>query len=227
MTSATTLPVIEYARGDVPFHRRRRWIMLVASLPAVVVPFAPFVWDVSPLAAVRHLFDDGMFDTLALALLCLGFCAALVGFAWRALLLRRPEPGRAACVTFLVISTPFWAATLWVNCLWCRSAIEQMRGGSSVIASLAGVWPFAAHVPVAVLALFIAYVSARRGAIARAILIVLTTPFLTTASSCMLGFRDDDWQLGYWLSMYITALWMGELAADGLKLVRGWRRVKS
>jgi hypothetical protein len=225
MTSATTLPVIEYARGDVPFRRRHRWIMLVASLPSVIVPFAPFVYDVSPLSAAQHMFDGSEFDAIALSLLGLAFFAALPAFAWRAMLVRRLAMGRRARGAILLIAVPFWIAMLWVNLLWCRSMIEDVRNDLDLPLALSNVWPFALTIPLACLALLIAWRLHRKGDTNRAILIVLTIPFLATATSCLLGFRNDDWQFGYWLSMYVAVLWLAELAADGLKLV--WRMRKA
>jgi hypothetical protein len=226
MTSATTVPVIEYARGDVPFRRRHRWIMLAASLPSAIVPFAPFVYDVSPLEAAQHMFDDSEFDAIALSLLGLAFFAALPALAWRAMLVRRLTMGRRARGVILLIAVPFWIAMVWVNILWCRSMIEDMRDDLDLPLALANVWPFALSIPLACIALLIAWRLHRKSETDRAILIVLTIPFLTTATSCLLGFREDDWQFGYWLSMYVAFLWLAELTADGLKLLWGMRRSK-
>jgi hypothetical protein len=224
MTSATTVPVIEYARGDVPFRRRDRWIMLGASLPSAIVPFVPFVYDVSPLAAAQHMFDDSVFDTLALSLLGVAFFAALPALTWRAMLLRRLAMRVTARRAMLLIAVPFWIAMLWVNLLWCRSLIEDMRNDLGLHVALSNVWPFAVTIPLACIALLIAWRLHRQGDPDRAILIVLTIPFLATATSCLLGFRNDDWQFGYWLSMYVAVLWLAELAVDGLKLAGGMRR---
>jgi hypothetical protein len=142
------------------------------------------------------------------------------------MLVRRMEMGSTARRAIFMIAVPFWIAMLWVNLLWCRSMSEDVRNDVGLHDALANVWPFALTIPLASVALLIAWRLHRRGNIDRAILIVLTIPFLTTATSCLLGFRNDDWQFGYWLSMYVAVLWLAELVADGLKLAWGMRKAK-
>ena len=86
MTSISPSPIIEYATGTVAFPHRYQRLALAASLPSLIVPFAPFVWDVSPWSAAQTLLNpDDFFDTLVIGLLGIGFFAAPTTFAWRRL----------------------------------------------------------------------------------------------------------------------------------------------
>ena len=221
MTSANAVPVIEYATGAVAFPRRFGRVALAASLPSIIVPFVPFVWDVSPWEASQYLLNrEDFFDTLAVALLGIGFFAAIAAFAWRALLVCGCRVGRLTRATFLASAAFAWAATIWLNILWSRAVIEQIKDGTGPLEALWDAMPYILGVPLAALGLTIAWRLHRKGDRDRAVSMLLTIPFLTTATSCLLGFRGDDWQLGYYLSMYVVLIWSAEIAVDGFKLVR-------
>ena len=207
------IPTLNYAASATHRSARQRTPMQVAlfflALPALVTPFVPFTFGISPLRAIDTVpgFADSNWP---LYLIALTFFAAFPILAWKARLLLFPSSPRrwehrVLAVVAVIITTPVLIVVGWM--IW--EAPDLIRYGNFGGETTAMFTIALGTLAVAVTAM--AFRWRRRGWTA-AVETLLVTGYLINAGICLLAFRPDP-NLGYWLTVPVAASFAAEMLA--------------
>jgi hypothetical protein len=223
--SSTESPnVLDYAKPDSeksPPSRRRQILLLVLALPALIVPFVPFAYSTSPLDAARALDLRGFPGPgdWGITLLGCGFFVGIVAVLWRGLPVVGVQLGRRSRTPAMLVATAIcWAPFTLINVGLSVATVEHL--GSSTLRDALQAWPWIASASFAVAGIVLAWRLYMTGNSTGAASVALTTPFLANAFPCLIGFYNERADVGYYLALYLVAVWLAEMVAHARTLLR-------
>jgi len=206
--------VLDYAQAPPTTRRPLELIFLLLWLPALAIPFLDFTHGVTPLAAAGEIANG------AIPLLGISFFIAFPIIIWKfrrwlapparwerritlalVFVCAAPHVMEMALIARDIIHDPHWPTGGWVRVLMEWSILICGFG-------------------IPLLGLLLALSLHRRGESARALEILMMSPFVANAAMCLFAFYDDP-ETGYWLTIWIVMVGLGEMA------ILGWPRLHS
>ena len=195
----------------------RGWhiVSLLATLPAIVALFVPFVHTVSPYEVMDETWRrwPAVLNQEPIPAAAAGFFVILAIAAWQIRLIISPETTRLERIIALFVSLLSLGVTSWPVGWTIAQVIEE--GGSGEWGMIFVVWS-AALVPLGAGACAMRLVWKSRSCPHAAALIALIAAYVCHVGFCMAVFYGFDPALGWWLTLFAALLHIGE----GVVLVR-------
>jgi hypothetical protein len=211
-SQAADLAILSYESTPAVRTRRRSWLLIALSLPAVLIPLLDFAYHFSPLDAVQHGLDLIPFsgNNWSFLIAGSGFFIAWIIVLWNALTLLTQPTARTRAIFWIFAAfgcIPFlFLGAFAVDDIHSRSQYEM-----TLMEVFRNIWPFGLDMAATLLGLLTARRLVRRSRPGSAVTAALIGAFIGHTLVYLMGFMGDHPNPGYWVTLAMVLVWLPQL----------------